>query len=129
MDIVITCPSCSRKSRTDAGKIPTGKLKMTCRSCSNQFILDKVSQLNCKHVRAYPKEGWQVEIPACKGMTYDLDAIAGLIRSGMVTPETQLCPPKTRQTLKAALIPDLERAFELFAQRNREGRGGLDATR
>ncbi len=116
----IICPSCSRKSQIAYEKLPPGKLKTTCQTCRKQFLVDKEQEVNCQILEQYAESGWEVRIPACQGMTYDLEDLAKLVRSGMVSRDTHVVPPGSRDTVPAARVAQLERAFEQWDQRNRD---------
>lgn len=124
MQLEIICPSCGKESKTAYTRIPKGKLKVTCHSCKNQFDLNKETQLNCRRVRKtegkeYADNGWKVEHPACQGMEYDLEAVQGLIRSGMVGADTRLCPPSERAFFPASTFGQLKKALEQWEAKNR----------
>jgi len=102
----------------DFGRMPEGRLKTTCHACNRQFMVNKVDGLNCRREKTYDVNGWQVETSACSGMVYDLEDLVGLIRSGMVNRETKVRPPKEKKGLPAGEVPQLEKAFEQWDQRN-----------
>lgn len=125
MELEIKCPDCGTCSRTGWDRIPAGKLKTTCNGCSHQFTLDKAIGLNCRPLKVekhegpvFANEGWRVEHPACQGMTYDLEAVEGLIRSGMANAETRVCPPGHTSFLKTAEVSQLKKALEQWASKN-----------
>lgn len=124
MQLEITCPSCGKDSKTAYDRIPQGKLKVTCHGCSTQFSLNKESGLNCKVIKKakgeiYPDQGWTVEHPACQGMEYDVEAVQGLIRSGMVSANTRLSPPGKRAFFPASHFVQLQKALDQWESKNR----------
>lgn len=128
MELEIRCPSCDKRSVTDWERVPKGKLKTTCNVCAHQFTLDKLAGLNCQAMRpgatgpVYAEKGWTVEHPACGGMAYDLENVAGLIRSGMINGETRVLPPGERGYRKASEVPQLLKALEQWEAKNARSR-------
>lgn len=124
MELEIRCPSCDKRSITDWERVPKGKVKTTCNNCAHQFVLDKVSGLNCQARRpasagpTFGDSGWKVEHPACGGMEYDLENVVGLIRSGMIGAETRVLPPGERGYRKVSEIHQLQKAVEQWEAKN-----------
>ena len=120
MRLAITCPECNKVSETDWDKVPEGKLKTRCNTCGAHFSVDKKNKLNCRKVFDPPpkvegefeEDGWNVEHPVCKGIKYDLTALGGLIRSGLISPTTLVLPPKGKGFKAAQEIEQLQKFFD-----------------
>lgn len=126
----IYCPHCGKVSNIGIEKIPAGRLRTTCNECGSKFYVDKDRELNCKKIskdqaldiRVYPDYGWKVEHPACSGIVYDLAGVGGLVRSGLVSPGTNIHPPGSSVLVIAGKIAQLKKYFDQRAKKNKTGK-------
>jgi len=113
MLVEIKCPSCSNRSSMEAGRIPPSRVRTACNRCGAKFPLDKTRGENCRPLaEPAPQSGWRVDHPICAGIEYDLNGLGGLIRSGLLQPETQVAPPGATNTTPARQDPRLRPLFD-----------------
>ncbi len=124
MFLEIKCPSCGNQSQSPFDRVPGGKLKTTCNGCGHQFVLNKERNLNCQKLeekettgKVYGEDGWQVDLPGCQGIGYDLVGLNGLINTGMLTREVRVQPPAENEYIAARHFIQLKAFFEKYAQK------------
>lgn len=137
--IEIQCPKCFQASLLDGNKVPEKPTRVTCRRCSEKFILDRKTQLNCK-VRSGTMDqadkrkpltfdpenmSWLVQNQMCNGMRYDLKGLATLIRTGLINKNTRIKPPGSSSTFPAGMLVQLRPYFDVP---KKDAEVDLDAT-
>lgn len=133
IELVIQCPACGKSSTIDFQKVPERAIYANCNGCNERFVLDKVHGTNCR-IHSTPQVddtgfhdlkrlenegGYQVDHPACQGISYTLSGIGGLIRSGMVNTRTMILPPNAGRYYEARELQQLIKYFEQRLKANK----------
>lgn len=111
-------------------RVPNKPLKVTCNKCQHRFSMDKSKWLNCRIIKpgqaeessktsAIEEDGWMVQHPACEGLKYKLEALGGLIRSGMINARTLILPPNASKYYEAKELQPLRKFFEQRLRMNK----------
>ncbi|MCB1050322.1 MAG: hypothetical protein H6510_10510 [Acidobacteria bacterium] len=133
INLEIQCPECGKSSTIDFHKVPERAISATCNGCAHKFVLDKTKGLNCRiHSTSSVDEtgyvdpkvleeegGYQVDHPACQGISYTVSGIGGLIRSGLVTTRTMILPPGAHRFFEARELVQLVKYFEQRLKANK----------